>query len=348
VGIGGLTLGGGIGFLARRDGLTVDQLLAAEMITVDGRRVTASAEEHPDLFWALRGGGGNFGVVPDLRFRMRPAGPIYGGWLILPATREVIQGAVAASISAPDALTTIINVMRLPALPGVPAERVGELAVVITAAHSGGPKRTGPAAGGLSATDLHAAESAFRPLRALDRPILDRVGVRPYRELFGFFNEVPVPARRASVRRNTFLDRLDDALIDTILDFTSRAPSLAGTAQLRVLGGAVSRVPADATAYAHRDRPILLMLYTDWEAGSDPAPNHDWIERFWAMAGPHGSGAYVGFLSGDEPSDVHAAYPDPTYARLAAVKRSWDPTNRLRLNHNIQPGPEPSPGRSPV
>ena len=348
VGIGGLTLGGGIGFLARRDGLTVDQLLAAEMVTVDGRRVTASAKEHPDLFWALRGGGGNFGVVTDLRFRIRPAGTIYGGWLILPATREVIRDAVAASINAPDALTTIINVMRLPALPGVPAERVGELAVVITAVHSGEPKRTGPAAGGLSATDLRAAESAFRPFRSLGRPILDRVGPRPYPELFGFFGQAPVPARRASARRNTFLDDLDDALTDAILDFTARTPSLIGVAQLRVLGGAVSRIPADATAFAHRDRQTLLMLSTEYEAGSDPAPHLAWIEQFWAVAAPHGSGAYVGFLSGDEPSDVHAAYPDPTYARLAAVKRTWDPTNRLRLNHNIQPGPEPSASRSPV
>jgi len=346
VGIGGLTLGGGIGFLARRDGLTVDQLLAAEMVTVGGRRVTATADEHPDLFWALRGGGGNFGVVTDLRFRLRPAGTIYGGWLILPATSSAIRGAVAASVEAPDALTTIINVMRLPALPGVPRERVGELAVVITAVHSGDPNRTTTAARDLSAADLHAAESALQPLRAVGRPILDRLGPRPYPELFGFFNQVPVPARRASARRNTFLDRVDDDLIDAILESTARTPSLVGAAQLRVLGGAVSRIPADATAYAHRDRQMLLMLMTEDEAGIDPGPRLDWIEQFWAVAGPHGSGAYVGFLGADEPSDVHAAYPDATYARLAAVKRTWDPTNRLRLNHNIEPGPDMPAGRS--
>ena len=271
---------------------------------------------------------------------------------ILPATNAVIRGAVSAALEAPEALTAITNVMRLPSLPGVPPERLGELAVVITAVHSGDPNRTAAAAArDFSAAELHAAEErAFRPFRSLAPPIVDRLRPRSYPEDVRVLQRgAPVPPRRGSTRRNTFLDLVDDDLVDAILDFTARPPSLVGTAQLRVLGGAVSRVPPDATAYAYRDRRILLMLYTDWEAGSDSAPNHEWIRRFWSVLAPRGSGAYVGFLGG-APSGVHSAYPPATYARLAAIKRAWDPVNRLRLNHNIEPAvpaDEPRPPRAP-
>jgi len=320
VGIGGLTLGGGVGYLVRRHGLTIDNLLAAEVVTADGRVLQVDHERHPDLFWAIRGGGGNFGVATRLRFRLHELPGIVGGMLLLPADAAVIEGFVAAAGAAPEELSAIANIMVAPPMPFLPPQAHGKLVIMAMLAYAG---------------DAEAGERALAPFRALAEPLADMVQPMPYAGLFEPQEDIEVVEESA---RSMFLDGFDRAAAETVVQHLQASTAPMAVAQLRVLGGAMARVPADATAFAHRDRPIMAGVGAVYEHAAD-RPAHDaWADGF-AAALRGGPGVYVNFLSDEGPERVREAYPGPTWDRLVEVKRRYDPHNLFHRNQNIPPAP---------
>jgi FAD/FMN-containing dehydrogenase len=317
VGIGGITLGGGVGFLARKHGLTIDNLLAAEIVTADGRILHADAASHPDLFWAIRGGGGNFGVVTRFQFRLHPVDAIVGGMLFLPATPETIAGFIAAADAAPDALTTIANVMPAPPMPFLSEAHHGQLIIFAFMCYAG---------------DGEAGERALAPFRSLAAPIADRVRPTRYPEMY--LPEEPDYHPRA-VARTMFLNTVNRDVAQRIVDYLAASDAPVRVATLRVLGGAVARVPVEATAYAHRQSPIMVNLAASYEMAEEQTARQLWLEQFAADLDQGNPAAYVNFLSDEGPERVRAAYPGATWERLAAVKRRYDPSNLFRLNQNI-------------
>jgi FAD/FMN-containing dehydrogenase len=320
VGLGGLTLGGGIGYLVRKYGLTVDSLLSAEVVTADGRLLTTSETEHPDLFWALRGGGGNFGVVTGFEYRLHPVGTIYGGAVIHEATTETLQAYVRVAAGAPEEVSTIAFVMPAPPLPFIPAEKVGSLVLIILTCYAG---------------DLATAPAAVAPLRAIGTPVADVLAPMPYPALYQLSAEGA--ASRPHSVRSGFMTGFDREAAELIMANVRGLRSPFGGVQLRVLGGAMARVPADATAFAHRDKPLLVTLLNSWIDPAEAARQTAWTEAFWRRLAPHTSGAYVNLLQDEGRSRIRDAYPSLTRQRLAAIKRRYDPTNLFRVNQNIRP-----------
>jgi FAD/FMN-containing dehydrogenase len=317
VGIGGLTLGGGIGFLSRRDGMTIDNLLAAEIVTADGRVHTIDHEHEPDLFWAIRGGGGNFGVVTKFRYRLARVPQVYGGPLFLPATPATISRLAQVSAEADDALTVIPSVMPAPPMPFIPAEMHGQIVIMAVICYAG---------------DSGQAEEALRPLREIATPVLDAVQPMPYAALLD--EEVPVRGHPMAIR-NMFLDHIDESAGATILQGLSRSDSWFPFVQLRVLGGAISRVAPDATAYAHRQSPIMVIIARPLE--DDELAARQWTEELAETLYQGDDGAYVNFLGPHDGGRIEAAYPGKTLARLRRIKAAYDPTNLFRNNDNIAP-----------
>jgi FAD/FMN-containing dehydrogenase len=319
VGIGGLTLGGGVGYLVRKHGLTIDDLLAAEVVTADGQALRVDSDHHPDLFWAIRGGGGNFGVATRFQFRLHPLETVTGGILLLPATPEVIAGFIAAAEEAPEELSTIANVMPAPPMPFVPQEYHGQVVVMGMLVHAG-PSEAG--------------EEAVAPFRALATPIADLVRPMTYPEIYP--PEDP-DYRPLAAARTMFLDRIDTAVAGKILDQLAASTAQMPAAQLRVLGGAMARVPAEATAFAHRTSRIMVNIAAIY-ATPEEAPVHEaWVADVAATLSQGDPGAYVSFLADEGEERIRAAYPGATWERLAAIKRRYDPTNLFRLNQNIPP-----------
>jgi FAD/FMN-containing dehydrogenase len=319
VGLGGLTLGGGVGYLVRKHGLTIDDLLAAEIVTADGRLLRADAEQHADLFWALRGGGGNFGVATRFDYRLQPVETVTGGMLILPATPEIVASFVEAAEAAPEELSTIANVMTAPPLSFIPAEYHGQLVILAMIVHAG-PSEAG--------------ERALAPFRALAAPIADHVRPISYPEIYPPEDEDYRPLAAA---RTLFVDTIDRGVAETILDRLRASTAQMRAAQLRVLGGAMARVPTEATAFAHRKSRILVNVAAIF-ATPEEAPVHEsWATEFAAALRQADTGAYVNFLGDEGEERVRAAYPGRTWDRLVAVKRQYDPTNFFRLNQNIPP-----------
>lgn len=319
VGIGGLTLGGGVGYMVRKHGLTIDQLLAAEIVTADGRLLHADTEQHPDLFWAIRGGGGNFGVATRFQYRLQPVDSLTGGMLVLPATPETIAGFVAATETAPDELSTIANVIPAPPLPFLPSEQHGKPVVMAILVH------VGPA---------EAGEQALAPFRALATPIADLLRPMSYPEIYP--PQDPAYRPRAAAR-TLFVDTVDDGVGDQILERLRSSTAQMPAAQLRVLGGAMAQVPADATAFGHRTSRIMVNVAAVY-ALPDEAPTHDaWVDDFAAELRQTDQGAYVNFLADEGEQRVRDAYPGRTWSRLADIKRRYDPSNLFRLNQNISP-----------
>ncbi|HEV3497221.1 MAG TPA: FAD-binding protein, partial [Actinomycetes bacterium] len=322
VGIGGITLGGGVGFLVRRHGLTIDNLLAAELVTADGRVLQVDDDQHPDLFWALRGGGGNFGVATRFKFRLHELPSVVGGMLLLPGSPEVIEGLVAAATAAPEELSVIANVMVAPPMPFLPAEAHGQLVVMALLAYAG---------------DAEAGERALAPLRALAPPLADMVQPMPYAGLFqGGDDDMEVVEESA---RSLFCNTIDATAAKAVVEHLEASTAPMAVAQLRVLGGAMARVPVEATAFAHRHRPIMAGVGCVYEQAAD-RPVHDaWADRFAATLRQGDPAVYVNFLGDEGPDRVREAYPGPTWDRLVQVKRRWDPDNLFRRNQNIPPGP---------
>ena len=319
VGIGGITVGGGVGYLARKFGLTIDDVLAAEIVTADGRLLQVDADHHPDLFWAIRGGGGNFGVVTRFRFRLHELPGIVGGMLLLPATPGVVAGFIAAAEAAPDELTTIANVMPCPPMPFVPPERHGELVIMALVAYAG---------------DAEAGERAIAPLRALAEPVADLVRPMTYPEIYPPEDPDYHPTAAA---RTLFIDRVDREVADDIVSRLRSSTASFSAIQLRVLGGAVATVPADATAYAHRSSRIMVNVAAFFEGPDDQVVREAWVSEVAAELEQDDHGAYVNFIGDEGPDRIRAAYPGQTLDRLAAIKAQYDPTNLFHLNQNVAP-----------
>jgi FAD/FMN-containing dehydrogenase len=321
-GIGGLTLGGGIGWLMRRHGATVDNLLAAEVVTAGGSIV--SADE--DLLWGLRGGGGNFGIVTSFEYRLHPVGPVVLAgplYYALEDGPEVLRHYRDVIATAPDELTTIVNLRPAPPLPVLPEELHGRPVVAIGACWAGRPED---------------GEAALAPLRAFGRPLVDLIAPRPYVELQRMFDSA-VPHGWHYYWKSWEVPPLTDATIDTLVEQASRITSPRSYIIVFQLGGAMARVGEHETAFGQRGDGHDVNINAVWLPGDPDADRHvEWSrETFAALEGQSAGRAYVNFLADEGADRVRAAYGEERYARLAALKREYDPDNVLRGNQNVEP-----------
>jgi FAD/FMN-containing dehydrogenase len=324
VGIGGLTLGGGIGYLVRKHGLTIDDLLAADIVSADGELLRVDEESHPDLFWAIRGGGGNFGVATRFHFRLHEVGTVYGGILMLPATVDTITGFLAEAEAAPEELSTIANVMKAPPMPFIPEALHGSLAIFALMVHSGGGD---------------AGEQAIAPFRALAEPLADMLRPMPYPEIYMPQEEEYHPIAAA---RTMFVDGVDRETASTILDRIRASDAMMAATQLRVLGGAMARVPPDATAFAHRNAKLMVNCAAIVEKADELPAHEPWVVELAETLRGGSKDVYVNFLGDEGEEAVRGAYPGATWDRLREVKRRYDPGNLFRLNQNVPPADDAS------
>jgi FAD/FMN-containing dehydrogenase len=327
-GLGGFTLGGGIGHLVRKYGLTCDNLISADVVNADAQVVRASADENRDLFWALRGGGGNFGVVTSMELAVHPVGPtILGGAIFYPGDQaaQVMSGWRDANTNAPDELTTTLNLVgAAPPLPFLPEALHGTPIAVVIACYAG---------------DLGSGEAAVAALRRLGDPIADVLAPIPYVALQQLVDPL-WEAGAANYFTSVFLDGLTDPAVNTLLEAHGRSAMPPATTELHVhhLGGAVRRVDEDSTAFSHRRSPFLLNCVGRTQHSADLAPIAEWARRTREDMSQFGGGPYVNFTG--EGGAERAAYSPQTYARLAKVKRADDPDNVFRFNQNISPTSE--------
>ena len=323
VGVGGITTGGGVGFLSRAHGLTIDNVLSAQVVTADGTVHEVDTKHEPDLFWAVRGGGGNVGVVTRFTFRAHEVPQIVGGLLVLPATPEALAGLVRAVSEAPEALGAIVNVMPSPPVPFVPAELHGHLVVFSLLAFNGPPEQ---------------AEPVLARLRAVAEPIADLIQPMPYA---GLFQEPDGDYRPVATSTTGFAQGfgVEDAAhaIDVLTERLADPDVQMTVLQLRPLGGAIARVAPDQTAYAHRSWPLMFNVAAIVGSIDDLAGQRGWIDDLGADVAKGTPGAYVGFSIDDHEDAVHRIYPGATYDRLAAIKRQRDPDNVFHRNHNVPP-----------
>jgi hypothetical protein len=328
-GVAGLTLGGGIGHLMRSHGLAVDNLLAAEVVTADGGIVRVSADEHPDLFWALRGGGGNFGVVTSFRFALHPVGPtVLAGPVFWAAedTTAVLRFYRDFIVEAPDELGTVVRLGTVPPLPVIPEELHWRPAIAVACCWAGA---------------MGEGERAVRELRRFGTPLVDLISPTPYLAFQTALDDT-VPHGWHYYWKATNLAGLSDDVISVLAGHAYTAGSPRSYAALFHIGGAVARVPRDATAYAGRDVGHTMSIDGVWlpeESGEHAAAETAWAPRFLQALQPHRAGVYVNFLDADDDtSRVREAYGDPIYRRLADVKAKYDPDNAFHHNKNICPG----------
>ncbi len=318
VGIGGLTLGGGIGYLVRKHGLTIDSVLAAEIVTAAGDILVVDATSHPDLFWAVRGGGGNFGVVTRWKYRLHDLPAFVGGPLVLPATPEVVAGFVAAAEAAPEQLSAIASIMPAPPLPFLAPELHGATVFFCMMAYAG---------------ELADADAALAPFRALATPHADLVGPAPYSSMYMAEESGERPSFSV---RSRLMDHIGTDEAETIIDAIERSDAPMRLGEIRVLGGAFARIPSEATAFAHRASRVMVSLIA---LSSSPAEaeRHDiWADKGIKALQQGPDRVYVNFML-EGTRRLGAAYPPATLKRLRAIKRQYDPDNLLRLNQNILP-----------
>jgi FAD/FMN-containing dehydrogenase len=320
VGLSGITLGGGVGYLVRRFGLTIDSLLAAELVTADGEVLTVDDSTHPELFWAIRGGGGNFGVATRFRFRLHELGQVVGGMLVQPVSEEAIVAIMAAGAAAPEALSFIANVMPCPPLPFVPEERHGELVIFSLVCWSG---------------PVEEADAALAPIRAAAPPLADMLQPMAYPGLYGPEDPDYHPL---AISRTLFMDGVDADDARTMVQALRASDSPMRVVQLRPLGGAMARVPGEGTAFAHRDRAVMANVAAFYAGPDDLDAKTAWVTSLTESL-RDGSDAYVNFISDEGPERVRDAYPGGTYDRLAAIKRRYDPDNLFRRTQNVEPAP---------
>jgi FAD/FMN-containing dehydrogenase len=318
VGIGGITLGGGVGYLVRKYGLTIDSLLAAEIVTAEGEVVMADAETNPDLFWAIRGGGGNFGVATRFQYQLQPIDTIVGGMVILPATASAIARFIAEAEAAPEELSTIANVMNCPPMPFVPEELHGSLVIMGLVAWCG---------------EVEAGQEMVKRLAGGTEPIADMTGPIAYPELYPPEEDYHPTA----VGKTMFADSFDEATAQIILDKLAASDASLRVAQLRVLGGAMARIPNEDTAFAHRDRKIMINVAAFYEGIEDLPRREQWVAELAGILSKGDKRGYAGFLADEGQDRVRAAYPGETWDRLRRVKAKYDPDNLFRLNQNIPP-----------
>jgi FAD/FMN-containing dehydrogenase len=322
VGVSGLLLGGGIGWMVRKYGLTLDHLRAVELVTADGQFLRASADEHTDLFWGLRGGGGNFGIATAFEVDLHPAGIVLGGAVFYEmAEAEVILREYAHyALTAPEELTSMALLMAAPPAPFIPPAKQGAPVVAIFLCYTG---------------DLAQGEQVVAPLRKLGTVVAEVIAPIPYPVMFAFTEEAARPGFPQYVR-SLFAQTLSDEAVQTIVREASQVISPETMMQIRILGGAMSRIPADATAFAHRDKQALISVF-DTELHLGNSEHRARAEQLWQSLSPYTEGVYVNFLMDEGKQRIHQAYPPATYARLAALKQRYDPTNLFHLNQNIVP-----------
>jgi FAD/FMN-containing dehydrogenase len=319
VGLGGITLGGGVGFLVRKYGLTIDSLLAAEVVTADGQLLYVDDKSHPDLFWAIRGGGGNFGVATRFKFQLYEVDMVLGGMLFLPATADTIASFMAEADSAPEQLSTILNVMTAPPMPFLPEEVHGTPIIMAMMVYAGDPAE---------------GENVIAPFRALATPYADMLRPMHYPEMYppeeGEYHPI-------AAARTMFLDQVTRSDAELILERLQRSTGSMAVTQLRVLGGAMARVPSDATAFAHRQSKIMANLAALYENLEEKEIHEEWVTEFFSALQQSDKGMYVNFVGDEGEAHVRAAYPNGTWERLCEIKAKYDPENLFRLNQNIPP-----------
>ena len=323
-GIAGFTLGGGIGWLQRAHGLACDNLVSAEVVTAEGTVVRASDDEHPDLYFGLRGGGGNFGVVTSFEFRLHPVGPVLGGNVLYPldAARDVLIGWSDFASTAPDELTTMAAFITVPPLPFIPEHLHGTQAVAIAFCY------LGPEAEG---------QRLVAPLAELAPGGVALVHAMPYTVLQTMFDPA-APAGKLNYWKSEYLSGLTEEAAEALVDGVRRIGSPLTQVHVHQLGGAMSRVPEGETAFAHRSAPFLLNVIGMWEDPGESELHIAWARELWESMQPFSAGgAYVNFLGEEGGDRVRAAYDERTFERLAAVKQAYDPENFFRLNQNIRP-----------
>ncbi len=324
-GVAGLTLGGGFGWLSRRFGLTVDNLIGADVVNAEGELVNASATQNPELFWGLRGGGGNFGVVTSFEYRLHPVGPeVVAGLALHPLEKagEYLRAYRELAAKAPDELTMWAVLRKAPPAPFVPAEWHGKDVVVFAVCWSG---------------EREAGLAALAPLRGLGQPICDIIGPMPFAAWQQAFDPLLAPGSRNYWKSHDFT-QLDDGLIDVLLAATRKLPTDECEMFIGHLGGAVNRVAADATAYPHRDVEFIVNVHTRWSDAAQDQACVAWArELFEAMSPFATGGVYVNFMPGDESARVQVGAYGRNFARLQMLKGQMDPGNLFCMNQNVAP-----------
>jgi FAD/FMN-containing dehydrogenase len=323
-GIGGLTLGGGFGWLSRKYGMTVDNLEAAEVVTAAGKVVRASATENPDLFWALRGGSGNFGVVTRFEFRLHPVGPnVLSGLIVYPASeaKPVLQQYRDFLATAPEELSVWTVLRHAPPLPFLPQEVHGKGIIALALIYVGDPKQGKP---------------LIEPLRKFGTPLGEHVGVQPYVAWQQAFDPLLTAGARNYWKSHNF-STLQDGLFDAVTAYVGKLPSPQCEIFFAAIGGATGRPAPGAAAYPHRDVKFVMNFHGRWEDPADDKRCIGWAREFYNASAPFASGGvYVNFLTADETDRVRSAY-GTNYDQLAQVKRKFDPGNLFRMNQNIKP-----------
>jgi FAD/FMN-containing dehydrogenase len=324
-GVAGLTLGGGFGWLTRKHGMTVDNLLSAHVVDARGEWLRASASENSDLFWAIRGGGGNFGVVTMFEFQLHPVGPeVFAGLIVFPfeQARTVLERYRAFVESMAEDMNVWVVLRQAPPLPFLPASVHGKEIVALAAFHAG---------------DTTQAARAVEPLRSFGQAHGEHLGPVPYTAWQQAFDPLLTPGARNYWKSHNF-STLSDGAIASILEYAGRVPSPQCEIFLGFIAGRASTIAADATAYAHRDAKFVMNVHSRWERPEDDGKCITWARDFFNAAAPHASGGvYVNFLTADESDRVTAAY-GPNYQRLVEIKTKYDPDNVFCVNQNIRPG----------
>lgn len=322
-GISGLTLGGGFGWLTRKYGMTVDNLVSADLITAAGDKLKLSKAENPDLFWAIRGGGGNFGVVTQYEFQLHPVGPeILAGLIVFPIAqaKQVLQKYREFVASAPEELNVWVVLRQAPPLPFLPADVHGKGVIVLPMFYAG---------------DTREGERLIAPLRKFGDAYGEHIGAMPYVDWQKAFDPLLTPGARNYWKSHNFTELKDEA-IDTVIQFATMLPSPQCEIFIGLIAGAANRVPGDATAWSGRDAKFVMNVHARWDEAKQDQACIDWARTFFAASKPYASaGAYVNFMTADESDRVAAAY-GANYPRLASIKKRYDPDNVFRMNQNIK------------
>ncbi|HEU4642989.1 MAG TPA: FAD-binding oxidoreductase [Gemmatimonadaceae bacterium] len=323
-GVAGLTLGGGFGWMSRKYGLTIDNLISADVVTADGETLRASATENPDLFWAIRGGGGNFGVVTSFEFRLHEVGPeVLSGLVVHPLSdaRTVLRYYRDYIMRAPDEMVCWFVLRQAPPLPFLATDWHGKEILALAMIYFG---------------DTAMGERTMEPLRRFGHPIADVVAPHPYAAWQQVLDPLLVPGMRNYWKSHDFTE-LTDPMIEVLLRFAGRIPDPQTEIAMAQVGGAVSRVPDDATAYSHRDANWVMNVHGRWADAAKDDQCIAWARELFQAAAPHATGGvYVNFLTGEEGERVSAAYGG-NLDRLMQLKGRYDPTNLFRVNQNIRP-----------
>jgi FAD/FMN-containing dehydrogenase len=323
-GIAGLTLGGGFGWLTRKYGLTIDNLVSAEVIAADGNKIRTSENENADLFWAIRGGGGNFGVVTEFEFDLHPVGPeILAGLIVFPFSqaKQVLTQYRKFAESAPEELNVWVVLRKAPPLPFLPENVHGKEVIVLAVFYAG---------------DIAEGEKLIEPLRSFGDAYGEHIGVQPYVAWQQAFDPLLTRGARNYWKSHNFTE-LRDGVLDAIAEFASKLPSSQCEIFIAFIAGASNRVSADATAYYHRDAKFVLNVHGRWDEVAHDDICIKWAREFFQASAPYASaGAYVNFMTEEEGDRVAAAYGS-NYERLVQIKKRYDPENIFNLNQNIKP-----------